>query len=69
MSTNIQTNNHQLNLLIVEDDPNLANSLKVLAANTFKVFIAQKPSLIPDHIFFHAALVDMHLEIKSPGLV
>lgn len=69
MSTNIQTNNHQLNLLIVEDDPNLANSLKILAANTFKVFIAQKPSLIPDHIFFHVALVDMHLEIKSPGLV
>ena len=65
---NVSTNYQQLNLLIVEDDPNLANSLKLIAANNFKVFIAQKPSLIPDHIFFHAALVDMHLEIKQQSL-
>ena len=51
-----------LNLLIVEDDQNLASSLKLLAPDCFKVFIAQKPSLIPDHVFYHAALVDMHLE-------
>lgn len=56
----------QLNLLIVEDDPNLAGSLKLLACDNFKVFVAQKPSLIPDHIFFHAALIDMHLEVVPP---
>lgn len=55
-------NSHLLNLLIVEDDHTLAASLKLLASNNFRVFIAQKPSLIPDHIFFHIALIDMHLE-------
>jgi DNA-binding NtrC family response regulator len=52
----------QLNLLIVEDDQNLAASLKLLAPPCFKVFVAQKPGLVPDHVFYHAALVDMHLE-------
>ena len=52
----------QLNLLIVEDDQNLAASLKLLAPPCYKVYIAQKPGLIPDHVFYHAALVDMHLE-------
>jgi len=70
LKTNNQTNNQSinqpLNLLIVEDDPSLASSLKLLAADNFRVFIAQKLSLIPDHIFFHAALVDMHLEVVPP---
>ncbi|MEQ1723057.1 MAG: sigma-54 dependent transcriptional regulator [Pseudobdellovibrio sp.] len=61
---NIQT--QQLNLLIVEDDPSLAASLKVIASDYFKVIIAQKASLIPEHVFFHAALVDMHLEVVPP---
>ncbi len=60
----MNSQNQQLNLLIVEDDSGLASSLKLLTADNFRVFIAQKPSLIPDHIFFHAALVDMHLEVK-----
>lgn len=50
----------------MEDDPSLSASLKLLASDFFKVFIAQKPSLIPDHVFFHAALVDMHLEVVPP---
>lgn len=58
----LSSQNQQLNLLIIEDDPSLAASLKLIASDIFKVFIAQKPSLIPEHIFFHAALVDMHLE-------
>lgn len=52
-----------LNLLIVEDDQNLATSLRLLAPDGFKVYLAQKPSLLPDHVFFHAALVDMHLDV------
>ena len=56
----------KLNLLIVEDDQNLASSLRLLAPDGYKVFVAQKPSLIPDHIFFHVALVDMHLEVVPP---
>lgn len=58
----------KLNLLIVEDDQILASSLKLLAPDLFKVYLAQKPSLVPDHVFFHAALVDMHLEV-TPGQV
>lgn len=55
-----------LNLLIVEDDQNLASSLRLMAPEGFKVFVAQKPSLIPDHVFFHAALIDLHLEVTPP---
>ena len=57
----------KLNLLILEDDQNLAQSLRLLAPDTYKVFVAQKPDLIPDHVFFHAALVDMHLEVEPPS--
>lgn len=64
----MNTNKQLLNLLILEDEPNLAASLKLLASDSFKVFIAQKPSLVPDHIFFHAALVDMHLEVVPPEM-
>ena len=53
------------NLLIAEDDRLLAASLKLMIPNSFKVFIAQKPEDVPDHIFFHAAFVDMHLK-QSP---
>jgi DNA-binding NtrC family response regulator len=50
-----------LNLLIVDDDAMLANSVKLMAPTGFKVFIAAKPDLIPDHVFYHAAMVDMHI--------
>ena len=39
-----------------------------MAPDCFKVFIAAKPSLVPDHVFFHAALVDMHLEVVPPEM-
>ena len=57
----------QLNLLILEDDPGLASSLKILASDFFRVFVAQKASLVPDHVFFHAALIDLHLEVVPPA--
>ncbi|MBC7742818.1 MAG: sigma-54-dependent Fis family transcriptional regulator [Bdellovibrionaceae bacterium] len=57
-----------LNLLIVEDDQLLASSLKMMAPDCFKVYLVQKSNLIPDHVFFHAALVDMHIEVE-PGEV
>lgn len=56
----------KLNLLVVEDDTNLATSLRLLAPAGYKVFVAQKSGLIPEHVFFHAALVDMHLEVVPP---
>ena len=62
----MNSNNPQLNLLILEDDPGLAGSLKILASDFFRVFVAQKASLVPDHVFFHAALIDLHLEVVPP---
>lgn len=53
-----------LNLLIVDDDAMLANSLKLMAPAGFKVFVVTKPDLIPDHVFYHAAMVDMHILSK-----
>ncbi len=50
------------NLLIAEDDHLLATSVKQIIPSSFKVFIAHDPELIPDHIFFHAAFVDMHIK-------
>lgn len=64
-----------LNLLIVEDDQNLATSLRKLVPDTFKVYVTQKASLLPMHVFFHAALIDMHIETTSeqgadgPGVI
>ncbi len=49
------------NLLIVEDDATLVAALKLMIPDEFKVYVTQNPHLIPDHVFFHAALVDMHI--------
>jgi DNA-binding NtrC family response regulator len=49
------------NLLIAEDDQLLANSVKQMIPSSFKVFLCSDPTLIPEHIFFHAAFVDMHI--------
>lgn len=57
---------HLFNLLIVEDDQNLAASLRLTVPDSFKVYVAQAPQLIPDHVFFHAALVDLHLLVPPP---
>ena len=52
------------NLLIAEDDQILATSIKLMVPSGFKVFIANQPDHVPEHIFFHAALIDMHLISK-----
>lgn len=52
------------NLLIAEDDLSLAAALKLMVPDGFKVYVTKNLDLIPDHVFFHAALVDMHLTSK-----
>lgn len=52
------------NLLIAEDDQILASSIKLMVPAGFKVYITNDPNKIPDHVFFHAAMVDMHLIAK-----
>ena len=53
-----------LNLLIVDDDSTLAASLKLMAPAGFKVYVVSQPDLIPDHVFYHAAMIDMHIQTK-----
>lgn len=52
------------NLLIAEDDQILASSIKLMVPAGFKVYITNDPNKIPEHVFFHAAMVDMHLIAK-----
>jgi len=52
------------NLLIAEDDHILATTIKLMVPAGFKVYITNNPKNIPDHVFFHAAMVDMHLISK-----
>lgn len=49
------------NLLIAEDDATLVAALKLMIPDGFKIYVTQTPDLVPDHVFFHAALVDMHI--------
>jgi DNA-binding NtrC family response regulator len=49
------------NLLIAEDDQNLATSIKLMVPSGFKVYVINKPEHLPEHVFFHAAMIDMYL--------
>lgn len=57
------------NLLIVDDDPLVHQSLKLILPSSWKAFSAQSEDLIPYERFYHAALIDMHLsaEAKNPA--
>lgn len=52
------------NLLIAEDDQILATSIKLMVPAGFKVYVIHNPAHFPEHVFFHAAMVDMHLVSK-----
>lgn len=54
-----------LNLLIAEDDSVLISALRLIIPDIFKIYVTQNPELVPEHVFFHAALVDMHLKSQS----
>lgn len=54
-----------LNFLIAEDDSTLVSALKLMIPQIFKVYVTKSSDLIPDHVFFHGALVDMHLQTNS----
>ncbi len=49
------------NLLIVDDDPLVHQSLKLCIPAHWKAFSAQKEELVPYERFYHAAFIDMHL--------
>lgn len=52
------------NLLIAEDDAQLVAALKLMVPDGFKIYVTQNPDLIPGHVFFHAALVDMYISAR-----
>jgi DNA-binding NtrC family response regulator len=53
------------NLLIVDDDPLVHQSLKTSLSSSWKAFSAQSEELVPYERFYHAALIDMHLHSGS----
>lgn len=49
------------NLLLIDDDPLIHQSLKLAITAPWKIYSVSKKELIPFDHFFHAAMVDMHL--------
>jgi len=62
------TTNRAFHLLVVDDDSLIHQSLKLCVPAPWKVFSVSKKELVPYDHFFHAAMVDMHLDpgSKSP---
>ena len=56
--------NTNFTLLVVDDDPLIHQSLKLILPNHWKMFSVQNPEHIHVDRFYHAAFVDMHL---GPG--
>lgn len=54
-----------LHLLVVDDDLLIHQSLKLCVPSPWKVFSVSKKELVPYSNFFHAAMVDMHLDSGS----
>lgn len=53
--------NIQFHLLLVDDDPILIESVKLILPKHWKVIAVQDPANINYHFMYHAAFVDMHL--------
>ncbi|MCE3011120.1 MAG: sigma-54 dependent transcriptional regulator [Proteobacteria bacterium] len=54
-------------LLVVEDDPQIINSLELLLPADWKMTWIKDPNLISGRIKAHAAFVDMHLSPQGPA--
>jgi DNA-binding NtrC family response regulator len=54
-----------LHLLVVDDDSLIHQALKLCVPAPWKIFSVSKKELVPYDHFFHAAMVDMHLDVKS----
>lgn len=56
------TSSSLYHLLIVDDDPVVHQSLKLLLKDQWKIFSVQNPELLSIDRFYHVAFVDMHLD-------
>jgi DNA-binding NtrC family response regulator len=59
------TSTRAFHLLVVDDDSLIHQSLKLCIPAPWKIFSVSKRELVPFDHFFHAAMVDMHLEPGS----
>lgn len=59
------TSTRAFHLLVVDDDLLIHQSLKLCVPSPWKVFSVSKKELVPYTNFFHAAMVDMHLDPGS----
>jgi DNA-binding NtrC family response regulator len=55
------TTKNTYNLLLVDDDPLISQTIRMLLPNEWKLFSIQDPKQLNPHYHFHAAFVDMHL--------
>lgn len=55
------SNLSQFHLLVVDDDPLIIDSLKILLPKHWRMTSLKNPELIDEGLLFHAAMVDMHL--------
>ena len=53
--------NSSFSLLLVDDDPLIADSLRLIFPRHWKLTVIQNPDQLPREGFFHAAFVDLHL--------
>ncbi|MFP5520685.1 MAG: sigma-54-dependent transcriptional regulator [Bdellovibrionia bacterium] len=63
------TNNRAFNLLLVDDDPLVHETIKLILPQGWKVFSVQNFQLLSIDRFYHAAFVDMHLDPKNPSKI
>ncbi len=59
-------NTAYFNLLVVDDDLLIHQALKAAVPTCWKTFHASSLAEVPKGQIFHAALVDMHLELRNP---
>lgn len=61
------TENKQFSLLIVDDDPLIHQTLKLILPKNWKPYSIQNIELLHFDRYFHAAFIDMHLSPTGPA--
>lgn len=59
------SNTRVFSLLVVDDDPLIHQSLKMILPSQWKMFSAHRLEAVQYERFYHAAFVDMHLELGT----
>lgn len=54
-------------LLVVDDDPLIAESLRLIVPKNWQLISANSQEKVPARLLFHAAFIDMHLTNNAPA--